>query len=84
MPAGQIHKPFTDDQVDSLNEYQTSDVCHPFTCGGEACRNVLVATNDGWTCPSCDYTQDWAHEFMGNWAWFQHMILGGVPSWIGE
>lgn len=45
---------------------------HPFTCAnrseGHPFRDgdygVLVATVDGWTCPDCDYTQDWAHTFM--------------------
>lgn len=23
----------------------------------------LVATLDGWICPTCDYTQNWAHAF---------------------
>ena len=23
----------------------------------------LVATNNGWICPTCDYIQDWAHAF---------------------
>jgi hypothetical protein len=25
---------------------------------------LLVATLNGWICPTCDYTQDWAHAFM--------------------
>ncbi len=24
----------------------------------------LVATTSGWICTTCDYTQDWAHEYM--------------------
>ena len=64
-----IHAPFTEDQVESLNEYQKSGVFHEFTCGTENCRDSLVATSEGWTCPSCDYTQDWAHIWMGNWGW---------------
>lgn len=24
----------------------------------------LIATNDGWICPVCDYKQKWAHKFM--------------------
>jgi hypothetical protein len=27
-------------------------------------EGVLVATPECWVCPYCDYTQDWAHEFM--------------------
>lgn len=23
----------------------------------------LVATRDGWVCPTCDYKQDWCHSY---------------------
>lgn len=26
----------------------------------------LVATEDGWICPVCTYTQKWAHNFMAD------------------
>lgn len=63
-----IKSPFTEDQVKNLNDYQQSGVFHPFTCGNPDCREILVATKDGWFCPveNCDYTQDWAHEAMCN------------------
>jgi hypothetical protein len=35
----------------------------------------LVATLGGWICPTCDYTQDWAHAHMANGAWRGHMNL---------
>lgn len=65
--------PWTDEEVAALNAYQEGGWFHPFTCG--RCRDAdpdfplkdehkLVATNDGWICPTCDYTQDWAHEMM--------------------
>lgn len=69
--------PFTAEQVQRLNEWQTqvgdTAAIHPFTCanrgevphgseGGD--RGVLVATESGWVCPYCDYTQAWAHGFM--------------------
>lgn len=68
-----IRAPWTDDQVAKLNRYQAGGWMHPFTC--YRCRNrdiqrplrheyILVATNDGWVCPTCDYTQNWAHDFM--------------------
>lgn len=25
---------------------------------------ILIATEAGWVCPHCSYTQDWAHAFM--------------------
>jgi len=67
-----INKPFTKEQVLNLNDWQKSRQMHPFTCtsgnrtdekhlDGEG---VLVAIEDGWICPYCDYTQDWAHKFM--------------------
>ena len=72
-----IHAPFAPEQVQRLNEWQTQTgpdmPFHPFTCGnrGELAHGreggdtgVLIATEAGWVCPSCDYTQDWAHVFM--------------------
>lgn len=68
---------FTPEEVSNLNEYQQAGVMHPFTCGsgnrtdehhldGEG---MLVATEDGWICPYCPYTQSWAHEFMKTGSW---------------
>lgn len=46
---------------------------HPFTCAnrgdgrhppiGED-HGILIPTVRGWICQFCDYTQDWAHDFM--------------------
>lgn len=36
---------------------------------------TLVATEAGWVCPNCDYTQDWAWEFMAEP--FQEIKIGG-------
>lgn len=59
--------PWTAEEVANLNEFQNAGYMHPFTCGSEDCRAVLVATPEGWTCPAgCGYTQDWAHDFMAN------------------
>lgn len=69
---------FTSEQVQHLNEYQTHTAgglpaFHPFTCGNRSDGKhgteggdigVLIATEDGWVCPHCDYTQKWAHGFM--------------------
>lgn len=68
-------KTFTADQVENLAFNQTQGATHPFTCpnrGDGRHRNAygdlgaLVATTRGWICPFCDYTQDWAHDFMAN------------------
>lgn len=97
--------PWSDDQVASLNEYQTSGVFHPFTChrcrdvlgtwsvryadgrveplpptsdewqaseevvGVEVSDRLLVATRDGWICPTCPLTQEWAWAWMADGSW---------------
>jgi len=61
---------FTDDQVASLNAFQTSGMWHPFTCVNDHPGDRdLVATAQGWVCPGCSYTQNWAHQWMGDWSW---------------
>ena len=80
MAPQQIKAPFTPEQVKALNEFQESGMFHPFTCGSaERCvetvkvgkdefevSTTLKATKDGWICPNCSYTQDWAWDFMAN------------------
>lgn len=67
---GRIKAPFTPEQVKALNEWQQCDWVHPFTCGRHHPdkNSLLVATPEGWKCPSCDYTQDCAHDFMAEGA----------------
>lgn len=70
-----IEVPFTQEQIDYLNLWQNGPV-HPFTCSGhnipECTRasgeseGILIATSDGWICPCGKYTQNWAHDFMGD------------------
>ena len=67
-----IVPPWTDEQVIALNTFQQADQFHPFTCANRgdgkhiytSDYGILIATTDGWGCPSCDYTQDWAHAWM--------------------
>jgi NAD+ synthetase len=74
---GCIVAPFTNEQVQNLNEYQKLGIVHPFTCCSpeniheceRSCgkgEGILIATNNGWVCPCGKYTQDWAHAFMAN------------------
>ncbi len=55
---------FTPDEVKSLNAFQRSGVRHPFTCVNGRDANhldgegVLLATERGWVCLYCDYTQE--------------------------
>ena len=46
---------------------------HPFTCPNRGDgkhfdngidKGALIPTVRGWICQCCDYTQDWAHDFM--------------------
>lgn len=67
-----IQAPFTPEQVKALNKYQRSGAFHPFTCcshndcdrQARANQGVLVAFEEGWTCPCGAWKQDWAHAFM--------------------
>jgi hypothetical protein len=69
-----IEAPWTAQQVLALNHWQHRGDVHPFTCGnrddhppdnGE--RGRLLATENGWVCPLCDYTQTWAFAEMAVW-----------------
>lgn len=82
--------PFTPEQVASLNGYQASGAFHPYTCGYDDCPGVngghasLIAREDGWHCPACAYTQDWAHATSadGSWRQFERVTVtvnGGPP-----
>ena len=59
---------WTDQQVESLNGFQTAGQYHPFTCPGNKpqCHQhrELIATNAGWICACGEYTQAWAHGWM--------------------
>ena len=62
-----IYAPWTDEQIIALNAWQNSIWVHPFTCiNSHTEGRNLIATKDGWICPHCDYTQNWAHDFMMN------------------
>lgn len=79
-----VRAPFTPDQVAALNRWQTTRPVHPFTCGNRddhEGEGILTATPDGWTCPECDYAQDWAHDFMlqeqdEGWLGPRHRTIG--------
>lgn len=56
-----ILAPFTPEQVEGLNRFQRQELTHPFTCPE---GHILIARRESWVCPCCDYTQNWAHNFM--------------------
>ncbi len=62
-----IYAPFEEKIVKALNEWQQMGLVHPYTCNtkekhSEGQDNKLIATKQGWGCPSCNYTQNWAHK----------------------
>ena len=71
-----IRAPFTDDQVQKLNENQVGlggPVLRAFTCRNSAdhrhgveggAPGILIATKYGWVCPHCNYKRDWAFAIM--------------------
>lgn len=56
--------------------WQFNPSTHNFTCPNrsrdnhdlvdhlDSDRGFLVPNQNGWVCISCDYTQDWAHDYM--------------------
>lgn len=60
-----IRAPWTDKQVEALNQWQKGGLFHEFTCPNSHSEDrTLKATRDGWVCLYCGYRQDWAHDFM--------------------
>lgn len=66
-----IYAPFTPAEVMALFEFQAKNDVHLFTCPHRhdhpdfiGDKGVLIPTVRGWICLFCDYTQDWAHDFM--------------------
>jgi len=63
-----LSAPWTPEQVEALNRWQRCNYVHEFTCphphGPLTHGRILIATKNGWTCPTCDYTQNWAHSWM--------------------
>lgn len=67
----QIKAPFGTQEVVELWKWQMSRKFHPFTCRNRADHPIIAGDNGlliptvrGWICQFCDYTQDWAHDFM--------------------
>lgn len=68
--ADEIHAPWTPEQVDAINRYQTF-ADQPLICSRtrdlhQGHRVVLIARRDGMHCsdPACDYRQGWVLDYM--------------------
>ena len=89
MKPHTIYPPWSDEQIAALNTWQRLGVVHPFTCPVEGHRADLVAHEDGWHCPQCDYRQTWAPAVMLEAdkvvAWLKGRVkLGAYPSLAGQ
>lgn len=62
MGSKRTYAPWTEEEVELLNQRQKQEHLHPYACC--RCEGVLVATSDGWICPKndCYYRQTWAHK----------------------
>jgi hypothetical protein len=70
-----INTPWTPEHVAQLNATQNDPRFHPYTCGNDRRDEAhtayqkehggdfgqLIATENGWICPACDYKQNWSH-----------------------
>jgi len=56
-----VYAPFTKEQVEALQKWQSDKTKHPFTC---ECGNKLSPHVNGWFCPVCFMVQSWCYEFM--------------------
>lgn len=77
-PPLRTEPPWTEDQVASLNLFQSEGRFHPFT--GKRKENgeetVLIATKDGWVEElGGPVVQTWAHAFMADGSW-----MGDIPK----
>jgi len=43
-----------------IKNQKAKGINYPETAFNET---MLIATENGWICPVCDYKQDWAHDF---------------------
>ena len=50
-----------EDYDEYLKKEKEKGIPYPEMSFTETC---LIATKDGWICPVCGYTQNWAHSFM--------------------
>lgn len=77
-----IIAPWSPNQIHELNRFQRAGVMHPFTCpnrnDGNHGEYVLFAAFEGWICPYCTYTQDWAWAMMAESGANQMLFLGAA------
>ncbi len=77
--------PWSDDAIERLNKHQRLREFHPYTCperdeSTHSWRHgdlgVLVAMREGFMCPDCGYSQDWAYADHAMPRWELDLIDG--------
>lgn len=61
--------PFTQDQINHIDEYQHAGIVHELTCANG--HGALVAEAAGLSCPQCEYTQDWVPDGVADGSFLQ-------------
>ncbi len=51
--------PYSQDEIDLVNWYQTDSPYHPYTCSWNHATATMQMTKDGLVCPSCKLVQNW-------------------------
>lgn len=86
MNGGKLVAPWSEEQVDAINDWQECDYVHPFTCPCDhpetEDQSSLVATEAGLYCPepSCEYEQSWVHAYMADPVIVGEIKLNGIFS----
>lgn len=61
-----VKAPWTEEQVKCLHKRQKDVTKHPYTCGKSSSHGLLIPSQNGWSCPDCDYKQNWCFvDVMG-------------------
>ena len=60
---------FSEEQVQSLREYQDSGVLPPYICTRHGEGLKLRPTEDGLVCDVCHFRQEWAHKQTVDGEW---------------
>lgn len=55
-----LYAPFTSEQIEKLNKYQSNSFVHPYTCKN---GHILIPEKEGLICYKCYYSQNWIHDF---------------------
>lgn len=57
------YAPWTEKQIEQLNEYQNDEKVHPYTCEFHSELPLLVS-EEGFYCSRCCYAQNWCFDFF--------------------